>query len=198
MSDGIFNNKEIVGSNEKDLILKTRGKVYINYGKKHIELLNSKGELNVNIPATIQTSDSIDNIEKTGFYLIEDTLYGHIGEITIEIGSVKEKTSNDWKQKQIEIGLRYKSIKEAEETLKNGVAIVDDRMYTIVNKKAKPMLSLNEDMIGIENLQYPKNGDIIYFNDDQWRLEPYLQTMETLNKRLEQIEQDIKLIKDKV
>jgi hypothetical protein len=50
----VFNsNYEELGSLDKNLVLHTLGKVKIRYGRKYIDILNDKGELNVSIPKII-------------------------------------------------------------------------------------------------------------------------------------------------
>jgi hypothetical protein len=42
------------------LVLRTKGQVYIRYGKKYIELLDTNGNLKVKVPKVIVKIDSED------------------------------------------------------------------------------------------------------------------------------------------
>lgn len=69
-----MNNCEEIGSLDRNLILKTKGQVYIRYGQKHLELLDRNGNLNVKIPKIIKQTDSLDNLSD-GFYIYNNELY---------------------------------------------------------------------------------------------------------------------------
>ena len=55
----MFNSGKSFGDLNDNLTLQTKGKVYIQYGKKFIDLLNDKGELNVTFPSEINKLISI-------------------------------------------------------------------------------------------------------------------------------------------
>lgn len=62
--------QEVIGDKDKDLVLKTKGKVKIQQGSKFIDLI-SEGELN--IPKSIKSVPSKSKIPSTtGFYFVEE------------------------------------------------------------------------------------------------------------------------------
>lgn len=72
MSETIVLGKkqEVIGDKDKDLVLKTKGKVKIQQGSKFIDLI-SQGELN--IPKTIKSVSTKSKIpSNTGFYFVEE------------------------------------------------------------------------------------------------------------------------------
>ena len=62
------NSVEEVGSTSKNLILKTAGKIKIQFGKKFIDLLDSNGNLNVGLASVIRKVSSEEKIVSDGFY----------------------------------------------------------------------------------------------------------------------------------
>lgn len=58
-----------LGDLKNNLILKTAGKIKIQWGhRKFIDLIGENGKINVPVPDVITPVDSIDNITSTGFY----------------------------------------------------------------------------------------------------------------------------------
>lgn len=144
----IFNSTyEKVGSLEKDLVLQTRGKVKIRYGKKFIDLLDNNGNLNVRIPK-LKSLDSLDDIKTDGIYLVNGTIYVHIsGELIALNGSnsgnisyenQQELTEDQILQAQKNIGLVYDSISDIK--ISNGIVIVNNELYKVVNKVVTPLI----------------------------------------------------------
>ena len=89
----MFNSGKTVGDLSDNLTLQTKGKVYIQFGKKFIELLNNKGELNVNFPKIIKNVDSLDGLSN-GLYDYDGNLYCVIGNGTKKISTEDVDTSN--------------------------------------------------------------------------------------------------------
>lgn len=88
----MFNSGNKLGDLNNNLTLQTKGKVYINYGKKFFELLNDKGELNVKFPKYFQKKDSVDEISSNGIFLINDSLYINIEGLLFQLaGSINDK-----------------------------------------------------------------------------------------------------------
>ena len=87
----MFNSGNKLGDLNDNLTLQTKGKVYINYGKKFLELLNDKGELNVKFPKYFQKKDSVEGINSNGIFLINDSLYIYIEGLLFQLaGSVQD------------------------------------------------------------------------------------------------------------
>jgi len=63
-----------IGSSDKNLLIKTSGKVKIQQGKKSIDLLDSNGNINVSIKV-IQSKGSVDDIKSDGIYVINGDVY---------------------------------------------------------------------------------------------------------------------------
>lgn len=98
----MFNSGKTVGDLSDNLTLQTKGKIYIQFGKKFIELLNNKGELNVNFPKIIKNVDSLDKLS-SGLYDYDGNLYCVVGNETRKISTEGVDTS-DLKEGDI---LRY-------------------------------------------------------------------------------------------
>jgi len=69
----MFGNE--IGSLNENLVLVTAGKIKIRYGKKYIDLLDDKGNLNVKVPNVLSLANSKDDMTKNGFYLLNDNLF---------------------------------------------------------------------------------------------------------------------------
>ena len=190
------NGNEQIGSNDKNLTLLTKGKIKIQYGKKSIDLLNHKGELNFPKITILNKVNSLDSIEKEGFYVYNNFLYVYLNSSYINLGEFKSEEVNDWKQKQIDIGLRYNSISEALKSLNNGIVLIDDSLYEIKNKQANQIAALNDNLSQINELENPKEGNIIYFINNEWKYTPYLQTINQIKKRLAVIEKQLNIKDD--
>lgn len=140
----VFNsNYEEVGSLNKNLVLQTQGKVKIRYGKKFIDLLDDKGNLNVKVPK-LKKVDSTDNIVSDGIYSVDGNIYIYIsGElISLENGlsytEPQELTEEQIKQIQKNIGLLYDS--ESDVKISNGIVIIGNELYKVVNKVITPLI----------------------------------------------------------
>ena len=84
-------NCEELGSLDKNLILKTKGQVYIRYGQKHIEILDRNGNLNIKMPKTLKQTESIENLSD-GFYIYNDELYYSFNREAKKVIEDKEET----------------------------------------------------------------------------------------------------------
>ena len=74
-----------IGSLSENLVLNTAGKVKIRFGQKYVDLLNEKGQLNVNIPKIIKSIKSTSEMKTNGFYYLKNNLYAHIDGITLPV-----------------------------------------------------------------------------------------------------------------
>ena len=91
-------NHEEIGSLDKDLILKTRGQVRIQFGKKFVSLLNSKGQLDVNIPSfeAIKEVEDPNLITSNGFYYYNGVIIAYVNGNKLEFSTdstIEEITS---------------------------------------------------------------------------------------------------------
>lgn len=138
-------NQTEIGSLESNLVLRTKGRVYIRYGKKYIELLDDKGNLNIKIPKTISKIDSVDKIKDDGFYLVNEDLYAYCGGINLKIASSEKESisyneEQNLTQEQISlaqknIGLSFDNIDEAKEHVEKGIVFINNNIYYISEGK---------------------------------------------------------------
>ena len=136
-------NQEEIGSLDKNLVLRTQGRVYIRYGKKYIELLDSQGNINVKVPKVIQKATSELEIKNDGFYLVDDNLYAYSGGKIIQLSGIEGSFINyaikqDLSQEQLNItqkniGLKHSTIEEALNSVKEGIVFIGDSIYYINN-----------------------------------------------------------------
>lgn len=118
----MFNSGKTIGDLNDNLTLQTKGKVYIQFGKKFIDLLNDKGELNVKFPKSVKKVDSIEN-KSDGIYEYDDDLY-----------YVLNGTQKKILTEQIEVN----DLKEGDILRYNGKNFeyynIDDKLNEIINK----------------------------------------------------------------
>ena len=89
-TSNLFNkNHNELGSLDKDLILKTRGQVRIQFGKKFVNLLNNKGQLDVKIPTIeyIKPVESTDLINSNGFYYYNGVIIAYVDGNTLQFAT---------------------------------------------------------------------------------------------------------------
>lgn len=89
-TSNLFNkNHNELGSLDKDLILKTRGQVRIQFGKKFVNLLNNKGQLDVKIPTIkyIKPVENTDLINSNGFYYYNEVIIAYVDGNTLEFAT---------------------------------------------------------------------------------------------------------------
>ena len=82
-----------IGSTDKDLILKTRGEVKIQIGKRFVDLIKNGKIVGDTSDNLFQQVESIDKMSSDGFYLCEEDVYVKIGKTIIKLQG--EKISND-------------------------------------------------------------------------------------------------------
>lgn len=75
---------EGVGSTEKDLLLKTKGKIMIQIGNKFIDLLED-GKLASSGDDLFKKATSKDEMKVPGIYLYDDSIYIRIDETLIKL-----------------------------------------------------------------------------------------------------------------
>ena len=126
-----------VGNSDSDFIIKTRGQVKVQWGKKFIDIIKD-GKLNVDV-TLIKEVSSIDSITSDGIYMLEgsNTVVVRINGVTVSLASdnsdnyvsfIKPQLTTDEQKKQAQrnIGLRYSTIQEAiTDSAYNGILFID-------------------------------------------------------------------------
>lgn len=124
-----------VGNSDSDFIIKTRGQVKVQWGKKFIDIIKD-GKLNVTL---IKEVSSIDSITSDGIYMLEgsNTVVVRINGVTVSLVSdnsdnyvsfIRPQLTTDEQKKQAQrnIGLRYSTIQEAiTDSAYNGILFID-------------------------------------------------------------------------
>lgn len=127
----------IVGNSDSDFIIKTRGQVKVQWGKKFIDIIKD-GKLNVDV-TLIKEVSSIDSITSDGIYMLEgsNTVVVRINGVTVSLVSdnsdnyvsfIRPQLTTDEQKKQAQrnIGLRYSTIQEAiTDSAYNGILFID-------------------------------------------------------------------------
>lgn len=178
-------NQGEIGSLDKNLVLRTKGRVYIRYGRKYIDLLDSQGNLNVKVPKVLSKITSKDQIKSNGFYLLDGNLYAYVDGETFQItgteGSflsyaIEQNLDSDQiNTAQKNIGLKYNSIDEASKSVKDGIVFIGSEMYYINNGSYTkiglqgPLESINN--AGLSVVPSSNNQYIAYVNG-QWTYVP--------------------------
>lgn len=176
-------NQGEIGSLDKNLVLRTKGQVYIRFGRKYIELLDNKGNLNVKIPKFIFKVNSESEMKSNGIYLLDDNVYVYYdGDIIQLTGTESEFVSyaieQNLTQEQINIaqnniGLTFNSIDEALQTINEGIFFVGDSIYyTKDGEYIELTFTLNyplKDINEAELTRYPQgNYQTIVFINGRW------------------------------
>ncbi len=126
-----------VGNSDSDFIIKTRGQVKVQLGKKFIDIIKD-GKLNVDV-TLIKEVSSIDSITSDGIYMLEgsNTVVVRINGVTVSLVSgnsdnhvsfIRPQLTTDEQKKQAQrnIGLRYSTIQEAiTDSAYNGILFID-------------------------------------------------------------------------
>ena len=126
-----------VGNSDSDFIIKTRGQVKVQWGKKFIDIIKD-GKLNVDV-TLIKEVSSIDSITSDGIYMLEgsNTVVVRINGVTVPLVSdnsdnyvsfIRPQLTTDEQKKQAQrnIGLRYSTIQEAiTDSAYNGILFID-------------------------------------------------------------------------
>lgn len=126
-----------VGNSDSDFIIKTRGQVKVQWGKKFIDIIKD-GKLNVDV-TLIKEVSSIDSITSDGIYMLEgsNTVVVRINGVTVSLVSdnsdnyvsfIRPQLTTDEQKKQAQrnIGLRYSTIQEAiTGSAYNGILFID-------------------------------------------------------------------------
>lgn len=189
-------NQEEIGSLDKNLVLRTKGRVYIRFGRKYIELIDDKGNINVKIPKVLTKVDSKDKIKGTGFFLFDGDLYACYEDEIIQITGVEGSfisyaieqnlTQENFDVAQKNIGLKFKNIKDAQKAVTEGIVFIGDKIYYINKGTATELFVLNDPIDSINNAELgmpSKNLSVIIFKDGKWVYDQVV-TLEYYNKYL--------------
>ena len=132
------------GDLTSNFLIKTKGKIKIQFGSKFVDLLNDKGELNAD-SKFIFKQDSVGS--KDGIYLVGEDIILKVGNQEIKLNqtydniyvSFEENQKSDSEQKYNalrNIGFIYPSQSDiTEDSLKNGVIYIQDeeKFYIVKN-----------------------------------------------------------------
>lgn len=163
-------NHEEIGSSDQNLILKTAGKIKIQVGRKFIDLIDEKGNINAKIPKILNEVKSKDEMKSNGLYILDGDLYFYFNNAIQQLTGLDEgefisySENQDLNSTQIDtaqqnIGLKFKSLEEAQKTIKSGHVFVEDSIYYIDNSQATKLGSLNEPLNSINVLDdLPNRG----------------------------------------
>ena len=142
---------EVVGNSTADLLLKTSGKVKIQWGNKFIDLIKD-GKINVNSQIIYQVNTVDDIRNKPGIYITNDqSVYLKFKDSIINLQGnedtyvsfmIEQNTSSDQKEKALKnIGFVYDTIEEVDEqSVQNGIiySINQETLYIISDGKVYP------------------------------------------------------------
>ena len=160
-----------IGSSDQNLILKTAGKIKIQIGRKFIDLIDNKGNINIGRFDVIQKVNSIDDINGTGIFYVGESIIVSIDgqKITLTTDSGTNYVSFVEKQDvtrdqqitaQENIGFLYDSLDDIKNINSGIVYIESEKSLYIVNEG-----NLEKYSIEIPN-PYPKQF-VISKNDDK-------------------------------
>ncbi len=113
-----------IGNEKENLILKTAGKLKVQWGKKFVDLLDKNGNLNVKQQQIIKSSDSIDNINSNGIYVVDGKVIIYYDENVIIL-------SPEQKKEDAKINSDIKIIKDELDTLKSSVERYENLLFDI-------------------------------------------------------------------
>lgn len=138
---------DTVGSIEKDLILKTRGEVKIQVGKKFVDLIKNGKVVRDSSNYLFKEIDSLDEMSSDGIYVYDGYVYIKIKDRIIRVCTYDEDlfvsyldlqdTTYDQKETaRRNIGLEFNNLVEALNSVKKGFVFVNDKIYYIDNGRA--------------------------------------------------------------
>ena len=158
-----------VGSTSSDLILKTRGKVKIQIGKKFVDLLDSSGNISFDKQSILNEIDSIKE--------------------SIEQIQNSQQSNNDSTERKLE----FDSLEDAIQNVNKGIVFVDDKIYYVSNLDAKELTVSQEIPVATNTseveteVEVPIISNQIRSNDYKFQLESINGTstleVDTINER---------------
>ena len=180
-----------LGSLDKNLVLRTKGQVYIRFGRKYIELLDNNGNLNIKIPKVIKKIESNKEIKDNGFYILDGNVYAYSDGDLIQISGIEGQfisyaIEQKLSQKEINtaqknIGIKFNSLSEAIKNIKEGIVFIGNKIYYVNDGESSEILnelltSLNNSGLGTPN----KDNYCIAWNKGKWIFQRFI-TQEDLD-----------------
>lgn len=139
---------DTVGSITSDLVLKTSGKIKVQWRNKFIDLLKD-GKINVDTDVIYKVSDKNSIGSKTGIYVTDNrevylkpksgdpiNLIGEVGTTYVSFLEPQETTSDNKHTALVNVGFLYPDINSiSENSLKNGIIYVESeqKLYHVKN-----------------------------------------------------------------
>lgn len=181
-----------VGNSDSDFIIKTRGQVKVQWGKKFIDIIKD-GKLNVDV-SFIGSVDSYNDIgSKDGLYYVKEdgsiylvvngnkiNILGDIDGTYVSFASKQDTADEQKGQASKNLGIRYSSKDEATEYgVTNGIVfledanrwyIVEDGVFTLYPSelespyKKQLIISKENNSIGALVISGQGNGNALIFN----------------------------------
>lgn len=181
-----------VGNSDSDFIIKTRGQVKVQWGKKFIDIIKD-GKLNVDV-SFIGSVDSYNDIgSKDGLYYVKEdgsiylvvngnkiNILGDIDGAYVSFASKQDTADEQKGQASKNLGIRYSSKDEATEYgVTNGIVfledanrwyIVEDGVFTLYPSelespyKKQLIISKEDNSIGALVISGQGNGNALIFN----------------------------------
>lgn len=181
-----------VGNSDSDFIIKTRGQVKVQWGKKFIDIIKD-GKLNVDV-SFIGSVDSYNDIgSKDGLYYVKEdgsiylvvngnkiNILGDVDGTYVSFASKQDTADEQKGQASKNLGIRYSSKDEATEYgVTNGIVfledanrwyIVEDGVFTLYQSelespyKKQLIISKEDNSIGALVISGQGNGNALIFN----------------------------------
>lgn len=181
-----------VGNSDSDFIIKTRGQVKVQWGKKFIDIIKD-GKLNVDV-SFIGSVDSYNDIgSKDGLYYVKENgsiylvvngnkinILGDVDGTCVSFASKQDTADEQKGQASKNLGIRYSSKDEATEYgVTNGIVfledanrwyIVEDGVFTLYPSelespyKKQLIISKEDNSIGALVISGQGNGNALIFN----------------------------------
>lgn len=181
-----------VGNSDSDFIIKTRGQVKVQWGKKFIDIIKD-GKLNVDV-SFIGSVDSYNDIgSKDGLYYVKEdgsiylvvngnkiNMLGDVDGAYVSFASKQDTADEQKGQASKNLGIRYSSKDEATEYgVTNGIVfledanrwyIVEDGVFTLYPSelespyKKQLIISKEDNSIGALVISGQGNGNALIFN----------------------------------
>ena len=184
-----------IGSLEKNLVLRTKGQVYIRFGRKYIELLDSNGNLNIKVPKVLKKIKSNKEISDNGFYILDENLYAYFDGELIQINGIEGRfisyvieqklTQEQINTVQKNIGIKFKSLTDAKNIVEEGIVFINNKIYYINNGEETEILNKLLSSLNNSGLSVPeKNNYCITWKDGRWIFQRFATYQELLESSL--------------